>query len=76
MLRVPDEVFGKAGLLGDLGNELLVVKGDAQLLGQPLGDEPPAGAILPADGNDDMVHNNTSCLLLLYRTEAVMSKLK
>src|SRR5699024_10485358 len=60
MLRIPDKILREAGLFGHRRDELLVVEGDAQLLRQLLGDEPPAGTIFPADGDDNVLHKDTS----------------
>ena len=60
MLGIPDEILRESGLPGHRRDELLVVEGDTQLLRQLLGDEPPAGTVLPADGDDNVLHKDTS----------------
>ena len=54
LLLPPDEAFRQTALLGLHRDELLVVEGDPQLLGQLLGDLVPAGAELPAQGDHDL----------------------
>ena len=50
-------LFGQAGMLGCHGDQLLVVKLDAQCICHILCDEASAGAVLTAQSDDRLCHN-------------------
>lgn len=51
-----DERFGQAALSGDLCDELPVVAGNAETLGDPLADGAAAAPDFAADGDDACIH--------------------
>ena len=60
LLVLADELLGQTAPAGHLGDELVVVKGDAHTLGGRLGDGVSAAAELTADGDDAFFHSQAS----------------
>ena len=60
LLVLADELLRKSALAGHLGDELVVVKGDAHTLGGRLGNGVSAAAELTADGDDALFHSQAS----------------
>ena len=56
LLVLADELLRKSALLGYLGDELIVVKGNAHTLGGRLSDGVSAATELTADGDDTLFH--------------------
>ena len=56
-LVLTDEILGESALLGHLGDELVVVEGNAQPLGNCLGNGVTAATKLTADGDDALFHD-------------------
>jgi len=56
-----DKLGGKPGFLRDMLNQLLVIKGNTQFLGNQVTHRQAAGAVLSADGNNLLCH--ICCLL-------------
>ena len=74
-------VFGKLGTLGNFGNDLLIVVGDAEQVGKSFSKLASAASKFTSDGND-FVHNSSSIavcgvfLFLLYSFFCMLSRKK